>query len=232
LAQRVVSAVPPQPGPRALAVAAKIRAHLRDLAESGTAPDPVGLDGLGALLDRFHAVLFEESGHAPRCSCGCASCCSQAVFDVHAFEIERIGTRLRAEDRARTALTALEERIEDYDATRRAHPRRAGESEDDWIERLAIEFWKLDRPCVLLAPDGSCSVHSARPWACRRYFSLSDPAFCRGETANDPRREGFIAEPADDTDALLAAIDRTMPFDPETDRLDLALARWLRWRSE
>lgn len=227
-----MSALPPGPGPRALAVAEEIRAHLRDLVENGTAPEPGDLDALGALLDRFHASLFEESGRAPRCSRGCASCCSQAVFDVHAFEIERIGRRLRAEDRARTVLADLEERIAVHDATRRAHPRRAGESEDDWIERVAIEFWKLDRPCVLLAPDGSCSVHSVRPWACRRYFSLSDPALCRGEMAKDPRREGFIADPADDTEALLDAIDRTMPFDPETDRLDLALARWLRWRSE
>lgn len=226
-----MSAVPPQPGPRALAVAEEIRAHLRELAERGTAPDPADLDALGASFDRFHALLFEESGQAPRCSRGCASCCSQAVFDVHAFEVERIGARLRAEGRARTVLAALEARLQDYDATRRAHPRRAGESEDDWIERVAIEFWKLDRPCALLEPDGSCSVHSVRPWACRRYFSLSDPALCRGETATDARRKGFIADPVEDTDSLLAAIDRAMPFDPETDLLDLALARWLRWRS-
>lgn len=221
---------PPQPGPRASTSAAQIVGHLRAIAARGT---PIREDELGALdaeLDRYHALLFEESGAVPRCAEGCSNCCAQAVFDVHAFEVERIGRMLRASGRAERTLAALEERLERFDTVRRAHPRDPDESEDDWIERVAIEFWKLDLPCALLDPDGSCSVHTVRPWSCRRYFSLSDPAWCRGDTAEDPRRRGLIAEPAEDTDALLGALDRTVEFDPETDRLDLALARWLRWR--
>lgn len=222
-----MSAHLPQPGPRAAALGAALRARLLDLDAAGKAPSDEMLDALFAVADDFHRTLFEESGARPRCGAPCASCCSQLVFDVHAFEVERIG-RLVAEREAELPafLAALDRRLARSDEVRREHPRDPGESFDAWEERIAIEFWRLDLPCTLLRADGTCSVHAIRPWSCRRYFSLSDPAWCRGESANDPRRAGFIADPFEEIDELLAGLDRWVPFDAETDRLDLALQRW------
>ena len=222
---------PPRPGPRARERAGRIRAELRALATTDPSRDEASLDrsldALFAQCDDYHERLFEEAGAVVRCGRGCAGCCSQMVFDVHAFEVRRIGRRLRAEGRDGEVRRALGRRIEAYDRIRRDHPREAGESLEDWTERTAVEFWKLDLPCALLDEDGACTVHDLRPWSCRRAFSLSDPQLCRGRTASHPERRFLLADPVEEIDELLGALDRTTPFDPETDRLDLALAREL-----
>lgn len=222
----------PGPGPRALSIAATLRARLEDLAAAARPITEQELAELFAWADAFHRVLFEESGALPRCGAGCSSCCSQVVFDVHAFEVERLGRHLVASGvSVEELIAALDRRIGHFDTIRREHPRAADESHDAWTERLAVEFWKADLPCVLLDEQGRCSVHELRPWSCRRYFSLSDPQWCRGESAHDPRREGIIVDPFEEIDALLHALDRHVGMELDTDRLDLGLRRWFALRA-
>lgn len=192
-------------------------------------PDERDLTALFDLVDRFHAAVFEASP-ALRVSCGrgCSNCCSQMVFDVHAFEVERIGRRLVEQGRADTVRARLERRLEIHDRVRRDHPRRGDEDLDAWIERVAIAFWGEDEPCALLDDDGACSVHDVRPWSCRRSFAASDPELCRGEHARDPRRRFFTLAPDEGFDAALQDLDRFARYDVDTDQLDLALLRWLR----
>jgi len=210
------------------ALAREARERLHDLA-SETLPTERDLAGLFDLVDRFHRTVFEASP-ALRVSCGrgCAHCCSQMVFDVHAFEVERIGRRLVEERRVAPVRATLERRQELHDRVRRDHPRHHDEDVDAWIERVAIEFWKKDEPCALLDADGACSVHDVRPWSCRRSFAASDPELCRGDHAQDPRRRFFTLAPDEGFDAALEDLDRFATYDVDTDQLDLALLRWLR----
>ena len=209
------------------ALARETRERLRDLGLESL-PAERDLAGLFDLVDRFHRAVFEASPDL-RVSCGrgCSGCCSQMVFDVHAFEVERIGRRLVETGRVELVGARLEERRDTHARVRRDHPRRNDEDVDDWIERVAIEFWKEDESCALLDTDGACSVHDVRPWSCRRSFAASDPALCCGDHADDPRRRFFTLAPDAGFDADLQDLDRFATYDVDTDQLDLGLLRWL-----
>ena len=214
---------------RADALAADAEAQLRAIAEAELPVDDATVRRLFETVDTFHRAVFEASDRLTvRCGRGCSNCCSQMVFDVHAFEVELIGRRLVEEGRAAAVRTRLEERLALYHRIRLEHPRRGEESLDDWIERIAIEFWKQDEPCALLDADGDCSVHDVRPWSCRRSFAASDPNLCRGETARSPHRRFFTLAPSEGFDEDLVALDRWARVDVDTDQLDHGLSRWLR----
>jgi Fe-S-cluster containining protein len=155
------------------------------------------------------------------------------VFDVAAVEIEDLGQHLRRAGRAAEVLERSLLRRDAYDRVRRDHPRRHGESDDDWIERVALAFWALDLSCVFLDASGHCSVYEHRPQSCRRFFVFGPAEFCAPAAAADPRRLARMSEPGtgEEIDDLLRRLDRRVPFDPEDDRLDHALTRWLQHRS-
>lgn len=214
------------------ALGASVRSTLRALLDAGRPPTDDEIDALFAACDAYHHEVFDTTkALRVRCDRGCANCCTQTVFDVNAFEIDRIGRRLEDEGRA----TEVRERVAARDARYRAlklrNPRARDEDDDAWIERVAIAFWKDDDPCALLAADGSCSVHDVRPWSCRRAFAGNDPALCRGEHAHDPRRRFFTLSPYETFDEELAALDHWAPFAVDSDRLDAGLLRWLDGRS-
>lgn len=103
-------------------------------------------------------------------SCGptCGACCRQAV-PVTAAELRAI----------RTWLDALP------DDERRAHDERIAATKDRLdaadAETIGAEneraYFALGIACPFLV-DESCSIHPARPLACREYVVTSDPAHC------------------------------------------------------
>jgi Fe-S-cluster containining protein len=196
---------------------------------------PADEDGLAKLsafrVGQDRALAKWTDGRAVTCRRGCSACCSQMVFDVRPIEIEALGRWLRQQGRDGEALEALRRRRDLYDRTRRERPRRPGESHDDWTERVALAFWALGEPCVLLDSDGRCSAYELRPTSCRSFFVLGPADLCTPDGADDPRRGARLVATGGAGETALEALDRRSPFDPEDDRLDHALLRWLEHRS-
>jgi Fe-S-cluster containining protein len=180
------------------------------------------------LLDDYYDRVLQANADAGiQCRRGCSACCSQMVFGVAPIELELLGRLLRREGRSERMIGALRERVRHFDRVRMHTDRRPGETAEEHAERIAIRFHREDLPCTLLASDGSCSIHALRPYACRRFFSLSDPSLCRGEGVQHRDYRGFMFEPLADFDAMLAGSSEQIPFDPGTDELDRGLLRWL-----
>jgi hypothetical protein len=109
------------------------------------------------------AVRLAEGERARRpppvpiaCGPACPSCCHAKVV-VFAPEALRLAAHLRA-TRGQAALEALRARVAATDARTRGLTR--------------AERADLRAPCPLLAGDGSCSVHDARPLHCIGWVSL------------------------------------------------------------
>jgi Fe-S-cluster containining protein len=209
-------------------------------------PDPVdflrtavraGLDPLlalarfRALQERFHAAYV--ASRSVSCTQGCSACCAQAVFDVTPVEIEDLGRHLRRTGRDAEVLPRLRARRDLQDRVRLEHPREPGESDDDRTERVALAFWREGVACAFLDGEGSCSVHEHRPQSCRRFFVHGPADLCNPADAARPERGACMVEPGeeDEVDGLLLAMSAQVAFDPEDDRLDHALVRWLEHRS-
>jgi Fe-S-cluster containining protein len=196
-----------------------------------------GLDPILALArfrtfqERFHAAYAETNPVS--CAPGCSACCQQMVFDVTPVEVEDLGRHLRRADRAEGLLGRLRERRDRFDRIRLDHPRDSGESDDAWIERVALAFWREGIGCAFLDEDGACSVHDHRPQACRRFFVHGSAELCNPDDAASDDRRARMVEPgsADEVDRLLLAMSAQVAFDPEDDRLDHAMVRWLENRS-
>ncbi len=102
------------------------------------------------------------------CGPGCGACCRQAV-PVTAAELRAI----------RAWLDALP------DDERLAHDRRIAATkarlDASDAEAIGMEneraYFALGIPCPFLV-DESCSIHPARPLACREYVVTSDPVHC------------------------------------------------------
>lgn len=189
-------------------------------------------DALLALADRFLELCIDADPRAVTCTKGCANCCSQQVFDVHAHEVVRIARFVEDSIGLRSVQSQLDARVRAYDRVRLETPRRPREGDDEWIERVALRFWQLEIPCVFLNAEGECGIHPVRPWSCRRSFAFGPAELCRAETASHPEREAFLLEPHVDFEKYWARLDEHVLFDADTDRLDLAVWRWIESRSE
>lgn len=190
------------------------------------------MGALQGLYEEFYRAVREDPANGKiRCGRGCSRCCSQMVFGVRALEVEVLGQHLRHTGQVDRVRVALQRRLAVYDEIKLETSRQPGETRDDWEERVALRFFACDRPCVFLEEDGACGVHALRPYACRRFFSLSDPEFCdaAGVTSSDHR--GVMVEPHEALDRWSAVLDYAAPFDPDTDLLDRALLRWIEHRS-
>jgi hypothetical protein len=160
------------------AAAARCRARVSVLAESALA-GARGERDLVRLLAAVWGVVGEELARRedgappPACGPGCSTCCRLNVGTL-AVEGAAAAAHLRAlapDPAARAAeLAAFHDRV------------RWLEDRQRLAERLA---------CPLLDAGGRCSIHAARPLACRSVSSL-DPADCRravsasGDDEEDP----------------------------------------------
>jgi Fe-S-cluster containining protein len=147
-------------------------------------------------IDTFqHQVLRDES-REPSCAKGCAACCMHWVEDVNSFEGEILADHLRRSlpERIPGILTQGQEDIgvienldeEVHEAMRRSRKERTQSgAEFDHVDLLLASFYRLRRPCPLLAADGGCMVYALRPLTCRVYVSFSHPAHCDPDYAED-----------------------------------------------
>jgi Fe-S-cluster containining protein len=89
---------------------------------------------------------------------------------------------------------------------------------DSEIELALHRYFAQGIPCVFLGGEGLCSVHPARPLACRMYFSLSDPQYCAAEHLETPQNKGLIVYLPDELEEAIADLsDRFAPLDlPES----------------
>lgn len=205
--------------------------RLRRRARSGQIVDRSSFEDLRELLDEFYdAVSTPGRDAGVQCARGCSNCCHQMVYGVHSFEAAAIGEYLDGRGRSAEILAKLELREREFARVRRDREAVAGESWEDRESAVALAFFELRHPCVFLDSAGACSIHSRRPYACRRFFSLSDPSLCTASGVGNPAYRGLMYEPSARMDELMRAADGGCGFDAESDRLDEALLRWFRLR--
>jgi Fe-S-cluster containining protein len=105
------------------------------------------------------------------CKRGCYACCRMPVQSSVEEALVIVAAYPEAVRRALPELRAQEARLTELsaDLERPYEPPDAG--------TFAKRWWNEGRYCAFLV-DGECSVYEARPYACRNYFVLSDPALC------------------------------------------------------
>lgn len=156
---------------RRRAAAAAERALARNRGEAGAARAAVQAADT-FFEDVRKAIDLEAQLAARACVAGCAWCCYQLVAVTRA-ELEMVMEAVAARPaRVRAAIAAR---------ARDAAARGAGLDPRRW--------WAAHIPCPLLGEDGLCTVHPARPLACRAHNS-ADAAAChrsfQGEAVRTP----------------------------------------------
>ena len=141
------------------------------LQSAGSAEDILqGVAAGHALLDDAMFMTLKGTGWQVACAAGCSFCCWLRI-DVRAHDVFLLVRELRSQLDA----AGLENLISRVDHARE-HPGTV--------------------PCPLLGEGGKCSVYTARPATCRRYFSNSVDA-CRTVQQGgqpEPFEYGFLNE--------------------------------------
>ncbi|MBC7533369.1 MAG: YkgJ family cysteine cluster protein [Oligoflexus sp.] len=113
------------------------------------------------------------------CRAGCGFCCHQTVF-VSPTEYENIKDHLVAND------IKLDQ----------AHLQA---QRDDISNGVYHKLKVLDRRCVFLGDNSSCTIYEARPIMCRRHHVYSEPEHCASGSTSEmrfdvsPRTEGHLS---------------------------------------
>ncbi len=166
-------------------------------------------------------AAVERSGKRISCREGCAACCRQAVplADVEAWAlgdlIEAMPEPRRAVIRARFA-----EAERKLDATGLGMLDVHGRSNDEY-RQFAKAYFDLRLDCPFLDNE-RCSIHAARPLACREHLVTSLPQHCW--TIDSGLVEGVRSPPM--AGALLRLTSEDTPPRPRATLLPL-LMRWL-----
>lgn len=184
-----------------------------------------------ALFDEYQRQVLSDTKRNETCIAGCSYCCYHWVEDVYSFEAEIIADYIRSRfpDRIATiihrfqedelALSYLDERLCESGLS---------DDSDNYIERLLDAFYRLQRPCALLKPDGTCAVYPVRPLTCRTYISFSDPKLCDPANSQNGGGDTYILDmqdiAADLLDRLHLRFDR---FDGDVGLRSL-VAKYLR----
>jgi len=145
------------------------------------------------LYDILQHQILDASGINVVCTAGCSNCCCHWVEDVSSFEgiiisrylyehypemVDSVITSFRKDEQVLNSLSGLVEE------------KTAGDSSvsvdiPDPYDLLLSCFYQLQRPCALLDADGRCIVYPVRPFTCRDYLNLRDPAACLPDRIND-----------------------------------------------
>lgn len=131
-------------------VEAEVRARIGDRAGAARAAQ-------AAMDEEERRTLARGIALPPACGPGCSWCCHVHV-DAGIGEILAAADHLRA-TRTEADLAALRDQLA-------AHAARVAALDDEarWAARI---------PCALLASDGRCSIHPARPLRCRAFHAWS-----------------------------------------------------------
>ena len=166
-------------------------------------------------------AAVERGGKSVSCREGCAACCRQAVplADVEAWALGDLIEAMPEPRRAviRTRFAEAERRL---DAAGLAMLDVHGRSGDDY-RQLASAFFDLRLDCPFLDNE-RCSIHAARPLACREHLVTSLPQHCW--TIGSGLVEGVRSPPL--AGALLRLTSDDTPPRPRATLLPL-LMRWL-----
>jgi Fe-S-cluster containining protein len=166
-------------------------------------------------------AAVERGGKSVSCREGCAACCRQAVplADVEAWAL---GDLIEAMPEPRRALIRqrLAEAERKLDAAGIAMLDVHGHSTDEY-RQLAKTYFDLRLDCPFLDNE-RCSIHAARPLACREHLVTSLPQHCW--TIGTGLVEGVRSPPL--AGALLRLTSQDAPPRPRATLLPLLL-RWL-----
>lgn len=183
--------------------------------------------GIADVMVEFAARNGEQGGHVISCREGCGACCRQpvpisesearALRDLVDSRPEPRRSLLRArfrEAQDRLAAAGLAEAF--------LHPAPAALSRK---QELALAYFRLGIACPFLEAE-CCSIHPARPIACREYLVTSPAACCAQPTPDSIR---VLSLPSK-VSSLLRAMDQSSGQPASANRAGwLALALALRW---
>lgn len=162
------------------------------------------LAGLDAFMPAFYrsydayvTEVLRSGGTAPSCSRGCSHCCRHYVSSVEPYELIFLHGRIARGPAYPSQVIGLHRRATLFHSLRR-------ESDGELAEDKALyRYYLRGVPCPFLGSDGACGVYEARPMSCRMFFSLSDPAFCKGRAVVDARNRNFLIELPEEIEADL-----------------------------
>lgn len=126
---------------------------------------------LPTALQKYHAILERKLGRlsaayfADRqlaCFAGCSVCCHQPLV-LHLVELAELYFSFASRFSRPDFQAKLQQEIQTLDTWRREGVTSA--------PQIAARYLREHRPCVLLGPDGTCSVYRARPFMCRNLLS-------------------------------------------------------------
>lgn len=156
------------------------------------------MPGFYAGYDAYVTAVLRTGESAPSCSRGCSHCCSHYVASVEPFELIFLHGRISRGEGYASQVIGLHRRATLFNSLRR--PEEGDLAEDKALYR----YYLRGTPCPFLGPGGACGVYESRPMSCRMFFSLSDPAYCKGRSVVDPRNRNFLIELPEDIEADLA----------------------------
>lgn len=147
--------------------------------------------------DAYVTEVLRTGETAPSCSRGCSHCCSHYVSSVEPYELIFLHGRIAQGPAYPSQIIGLHRRATLFHSLRR-------ESDGELAEDKALyRYYLRATPCPFLGSDGACGVYASRPMSCRMFFSLSDPAFCKGRAVVDVRNRNFLIELPEDIEADL-----------------------------
>lgn len=145
------------------------------------------LDGAYAALDAYLAHLVEAAGLQLTCRASCSACCADAP-PTFAVEGIRMLRSMRKSPRYQPRVQLAVGYARDFQKRLVAKTgQRAGLDLSSPEYRQTQLEWRAEmKPCPALGDDGRCTVYAVRPLACRRHYSVEDPAHC------EPRSPRFF----------------------------------------
>lgn len=123
-------------------------------------------------IDNFNELfLLQAMNSGVKCACenGCHTCCNQEVFALN-IEMKIIINHIINNFPKQRQIEVLQKAEEKLNHTK---------------DKTNAEWERVKAPCPLLA-NGSCSVYSIRPMACRIYLCSSKESCIEKQTNSDP----------------------------------------------
>jgi Fe-S-cluster containining protein len=140
---------------------------LKSLSGRETITKEEGLDLISRIYEVLTPALQQIQRNAP-CKKGCNACCHIRV-DVSDIEKEYILVSLNSQQKK---LIKSNIKKNQKNEANRQELIRSGETKHTLI----------GKPCPFLDEEGACSIYETRPFACRKWFVLCDPAKCDDST--------------------------------------------------
>ncbi len=161
------------------------------------------------LYDLYQKEVLIGSGVNATCSEGCSFCCCHWVDDVYSFEAEILSDYIKRNmpEKIPGFIASLKEdtaHLEYLDKVISEKVTDEGEVPHDLDHRevLLSCFYILKRPCMLVDPEGRCSIYPLRPLTCRIYVSLGNPEKCDPDKIDEEDAETCILDLDKEGDTL------------------------------